>query len=560
MSKKKMLEFDIQGMTCDTCPTHVEKALKRVAGVESVDIPGWRSNRATVIADGEVASEELAASVARAGYRATVKTNRPIKDALESDGPESTNGRGGGDFDLMVIGAGSGGFAAAIKGAELGQNVALVEDGTIGGTCVNVGCVPSKTLIRAMETYHLAGEGRFRGVDTRKEGLNWPEVKAHKDELVAELRQAKYLDVLEAYPQITYIQGRANFASETTIEINGRAYSPGKVVLATGAHPWVPPIPGLEGTNYLTSTTAMDLEELPESMIVLGANAVGLELAQVFSRARVKVSVVELMDRIAPFEDQDMSEALAVYLEEEGLQIITGYRTQNVKEKGGRFYLEGTVGDRGETIEADALLVATGRRPNTANMGLEEAGVDLGKKGEVLVNEFMQTSNPNIYAVGDVIGKDMFVYVAAYAGGLAAENSLTLAGKVFNDSYIARITFTDPLVASAGLTEAAAVDMGYSVKVSTLAMEHVPRALAARDTRGLIKLVADSSTDQLLGLHIVAPEAGEMIQIGSMALKLGLTVSDLRETIFPYLTNVEGLKLAAIGFEKDVAMLSCCAG
>ena len=192
-------------------------------------------------------------------------------------------------------------------------------------------------------------------------------------------------------------------------------------------------------------------------------------------------------------------------------------------------------------------------------LGLEEAGVHLGKRGEISVDDTLRTDNPDVYAVGDVTGREMLVYTAAYAGGLAAENALTGTDKPYETSYVARITFTDPQIASAGLTEQQAIDQGYAVQTSLLPMEYVPRALAARDTRGLIKLVADEFTGQLLGAHVLAPEAGEIVQTASLALKLGLTIEDLRTTIFPYLTNVEGLKLAALAFEKDVAMLSCCA-
>ncbi|MFQ5924212.1 MAG: FAD-dependent oxidoreductase, partial [Anaerolineales bacterium] len=224
------------------------------------------------------------------------------------------------------------------------------------------------------------------------------------------------------------------------------------------------------------------------------------------------------------------------------------------------YVLRGSRGEAELTFEAEQLLVATGRRPNTEGLGLEAAGVKLGKRGEVLVDDHLQTDNPDVYAIGDILGRDMFVYVAAYDGILAAENALTQAGRVYDADYIARITFTDPQIASAGMTEAQARERGYEVKVSTLEMRHVPRALAARDTRGLIKLVADASTDRLVGAHILAPEAGEMIQTAVLAIRFDITLSELRSTMFPYLTNAEGLKLAALAFEKDVAMLSCCAG
>jgi len=464
------------------------------------------------------------------------------------------------DFDLMVIGGGSAGFAAAIKGAELGARVALVEAGTIGGTCVNVGCVPSKTLIRSVELYHLAGQHRFRGVHTAPGRISWPEVIAHKDELVAELRQARYVDVLAAYPEITYIQGRARLTGGNGVAIDDQPYAPGKIIVATGAKPWAAPIPGLDQVPYLDSTSALNLKELPKSMIVLGANAVGLELAQVYARAGTYVTVLEVLPRIAPFEDEDLSAALAGYLEAEGLQVVANFKTAKVEKREGRYILTGTRNDAPMTLDAEQLLVATGRRPNTAGLGLEEAGVKLGRRGEIVVNDRLQTHNPAVFAAGDVTGRDMFVYVAAYSGMLAAENALTNAGRTYDAAYIPRITFTDPQVASTGLTEAQAREQGYDVKVSTLLMEHVPRALAARDTRGLIKLVADNATDRLLGAHILAPEAGEMIQLAVLAIRFGLTVRELRETMFPYLTNAEGLKLATQSFEKDVAKLSCCAG
>lgn len=554
MADLDLLQLTIQGMTCQSCARHVEAALKGVAGVEHAKVPGWQSGQAEVTAESKVTGDELAAAVHSAGYQARIERREPLESR------SAGNGRTDGAYDLMVIGGGSAGFAAAIKGVELRRRVALVEAGTIGGTCVNVGCVPSKTLIRAMEQHHLAGEQRFRGVNTAAGQLVWPQVVDQKDKLVAEMRQSKYIDVLAAYPDITYIQGRARLTGGNGVEIDGQAYAPGKIVIATGAHPWAPPTPGLEESGYLTSTTAMELRELPDSLIVLGGNAVGLELAQTFARAGVTVTLVELLPHIAPFEDEDVSEALAGYLQAEGLRIVTGFETQRVEKDGGRYRLSGIRNGKDVVLEAAQLLVATGRRPNTANMGLEEAGVRLGGRGEVLVNDRLQTDNADVYAAGDVLGEDMFVYVAAYGGIMAAENALASAGRLYDTRAIPRVTFTDPQIANAGLTEAQAREEGAQVQVSTLPMSLVPRALAAHDTRGLIKLVVDGSNGRLLGAHVLAPEAGEMIQIAVLAMRFGITVEQLRETMFPYLTNIEGIKLAALGLEKDVSLLSCCAG
>ncbi|MFV1949056.1 MAG: mercury(II) reductase [Anaerolineales bacterium] len=558
MSDKK-IEFDVRGMTCDSCAAHVEKALNNIPGASEAQVPGWESGTATVQVENGVNTDDLMQSVKDAGYSATQASSGNDTNLNEKSTGNMVLNDGSG-LHLMVIGGGSAGFAAVIKGTELGYKVALVEAGTIGGTCVNVGCVPSKALIRAMEHYHLSSEERFRGVINQQAALNWGAVVAHKNELVDGLRQAKYKDVLAGYTGVEYIEGYARLTGENKVEINEKTYSPDRIVITTGAQPWAPSIPGLEESGYLTSTTAMELEDLPGSMLVLGANAVGLEQAQIFSRAGVKVTILEMMSKIAPFEDEEISQALAEYLEEEGIEIYTGFSTQKVEHMDGRYILSGSIAEKQTIIEAEALLVATGRRPNTSGMGLEEAGVELGKRGEILVNETMQSSNPYVYAAGDVTGRDMFVYVAAYGGSLAAENALLGSGEEYNTHYISRVTFTDPQIASAGLTEAQAIEGGYEVKISNLPMAYVPRALAARDTRGLVKLVADAETDKLLGAHILAPEGGEMIQLASMALKLGLTISQLREMIFPYLTNMEGIKLAVLAFDKDVAKLSCCAG
>ena len=463
-------------------------------------------------------------------------------------------------FDLMVIGGGSAGFAAAIRSAELGFSVALVEADTIGGTCVNIGCIPSKALIRAVEAHHQAGEQRFRGIETLQGRIEWPQVLAHKDELVLELRKTRYTEVLAAYPDIVYIQGRARLTGENGVAVDGGGYRPSKIIITTGAKPWAPPIPGLDEHPYMDSTSALDLKPLPRSMIVLGANAVGLELAQLYARTGTEVTLVEVLPRIAPFEDPAVSAALTGHLEEEGLHITTRFETREVVKRNGRYHLTGSQDGATRTFEAEQLLVATGRRPNTAGLGLAEAGVMLGERGEILVDDRLQTHNPFVYAAGDVIGKDMFVYVAAYGGMLASENALTGAGRTYDASYVPRLTFTDPQIASAGLTEDRARQQGYDVKVSTLPMGQVPHAQAGRDPRGLIKLVADAATDRLLGAHILASNAGEMIQTAVLAIRFGITVGELRDTMFPYLTSSEGLKLAAIAFEKDLAKLSCCAG
>ena len=460
-------------------------------------------------------------------------------------------------FDIAVIGAGSAGFSAAITAAELGARVALIGHGTIGGTCVNVGCVPSKTLIRAVESLHHAG-ARFDGIRGRAELDDWGALAAQKDALVERLRRDKYIDVLPQHNGIAYIEGPARLTGDG-IAVNGSLIAAPKTIIATGASPAAPAIDGIDAVPWLTSTTALALRALPASLLVIGGGYIGCELAQLFARAGVAVTVV-CRNRLLPDAEPEIGAALTGYFRDEGVTVRCGvaYRGIRAGGNGVRLSLDGDGG--ADTVEAESVLVATGRRPNTDGLGLEEAGIALTPDGGIDVDDRLRTSRDGVYAAGDVTGRDMFVYMAAYGARLAAENALNGDGRRYDDAAMPSVVFTDPQAACVGLTERAARDQGYDVKISVLTLDHLPRALAARDTRGLIKLVAEAATGRLLGAHILAPEGGDSIQTAALAIKQGMTYRDLADTIFPYLTTVEGLKLAAQAFDKDVASLSCCAG
>ncbi len=560
MSTKEKVELNITGMTCDSCAVHVEKALQGVPGVLAVNIPDWKSGQTILIADPAVNEESLLEAVEKIGYHATVAPRRSVTASR----PPAGNGQQH-DYDLIVIGTGGGGMGATIKAAELGYRAAIIEGGTVGGTCVNIGCVPSKALIRAAAAYHSAGHHPFKGIKTRAEGVDWAELIRHKDELVSGLRQAKYMDVLASYDNITLIQNWAKLKSDTQVVLDdGRVLSAGKIVIATGARPYILPIPGIDTVEVLNSTTAMALEKQPASLIVLGGRAVALELSQAFARLGTRVTILQRSPRLIPEHEPDIAAELADILRDEGIAIHTGVTLQNIRADGGEKIITAAVDGEVREFRAEQVLMALGRTPNTQDMGLAEAGVELDEKGFIKVTDRMETSNPNIYAVGDVTNRPKFVYVAAAAGGIAAANALAAEGKSLNLQFMPEVIFTDPQVAGVGLTEAAAEAQGYDVKVSTLPLAYVSRALAARETRGLIKLVADRNTNQLLGAHVLAAEGGEIIQTAVLAMKFGLeygfTVTDLRDMLFPYLVQVEGIKLAAQTFEKDVAQLSCCAG
>jgi mercuric reductase len=467
-------------------------------------------------------------------------------------------GKMNGRYDLAVIGAGSAGFSAAITAAELGANVALIGYGTIGGTCVNVGCVPSKTMIRATETLHQAeAASRFAGIRAEGRIEDWRAVVRQKDALVSSLRQAKYVDPLPSYNTIAYREGRARLTGDG-VTANGEPVKAGKFIIATGAAPALPSIPGISTVPYLTSTTALELPQLPKSLLVIGGGYIGCELGQMFARAGVKVTIA-VRRRLLPEAEPEISDALTRYFTEEGITVRNRLSYREIRREPEGIVLSVLVDGRAEAITAEQVLITAGRRPNTEGFGLAESGVELLPNGGIKVDDRMRTSKLGVYAAGDVTGRDQFVYMAAYGARIAAENALNGNSKRYDASAMPAVVFTDPQVASVGLTEAEARGQGLKVKTSTLKLSNVPRALAARDIRGLIKLVAEASNGKLRGAHIMAPEGADSIQTAALAIKCGLTVEQLAETIFPYLTTVEGLKLAAQTFTRDVAKLPCCA-
>lgn len=540
--------LEVAGMTCEDCARHVTTALQ-AAGADSVSV-AWRDGEARFFWPETVPEADLRAAVAGAGYR---------PGSLQVlGGVPAERGSSGADFDLVVLGAGSAAFAAAIKATEAGYRVALVEEGTLGGTCVNVGCVPSKALLRAGELAWAAGHHPFAGLSTSSGPVDLGALVAQKDDLVAELRQKKYADVVEDYG-FEVISGHGRFVSPDTLEVDGRRLVATSFLVATGASPAAPPIPGLAEAGYLTSTTALDLKTVPRRLVVIGANAIGLELGQFFLHLGSQVTFVDIAERIAPFEEPEVSAALAEVLTGQGATIYTGAQIQAVSRLNGQVDLSVRVGGRSFDLAADEILVATGRSPNTDGLGLDAAGVKLDERGAILVDDELRTTNPKVYAAGDVTGAPQFVYVSAYQGALAVDNALLGAARKVDLTGLPRVTFTSPQVASAGLTEAQARDAGWEVTTSLLPLDAVPRALVNHDTHGLVKLVADATGGRLLGATVLAEGAGDVIQSAVLAIRHGITTDELAATFHPYLTMVEGLKLAAQTFSRDVAKLSCCA-
>lgn len=462
---------------------------------------------------------------------------------------------------LAIIGGGSAAFAAALKAADLGARAVIINDGLpMGGTCVNVGCVPSKTLIRAAEALHRAAHPPpFAGIATSGRLVSFKEVIEQKRALVEELRQGKYADVIGDNEHITFVKGRARLLDAKTVATDTLTLKADAILIATGARPSLPPIAGLDTVPYLTNETAFELETLPESLLVLGGRYIALECAQMFARFGSRVTVLQRSDRILPDEAPDLTDALTGFLREEGMEIVTDVSTRRVTQDKEGIVVEADVHGQRRTFRATHLLVATGRAPNIEDMGLETVRVKTTARGAIAVDDLLETNVPGIYAAGDVLGENMFVYAAAYEGSLAAENALTGARRERDYTALPWVIFTDPQVAGVGLDEKQAKARGIDAQTATLPLSHVPRSLAARDTRGFIKLIRDRHTDRLVGARILAPEGAELLMEIALAIKIGIPVRDLTACFHPYLTLSEGVKLAALAFTKDVNKLSCCA-
>lgn len=541
----------LEGMTCAHCEKTIAEALTG-AGARKVEVD-WRTGEAAFDANG-VPEDQLKAVIKEAGYRVVglERGSQQLKDF------EVVVGEGRYDYDLVVLGSGSAAFAAAIRATDAGFKAALMEANTVGGTCVNVGCIPSKAMLAPAEAYYRAGHHPFAGIRTSANGVDLAALVDSKAELVEQLRAEKYLDLAREYG-FTVCEGQAEFIDGRTIECAGRRITARKFIIATGASPAVPPIAGLKDAGYLTSTTALELKELPRELIVIGANAVGLEMGQLFLDLGSKVTIIEAMPRITPLEEPEVSETLQTILDEQGARLIVGAKITSVSRQKSRRTVSFQVDGAQQSVSADHILVATGRRPNTAGLGLEKAGVDLSERGAVKVDDSLRTSNSRIWAAGDVTGHPQFVYVAAYEGNTAARNALENEHRAVDFRSLPRVIFTTPTVAAAGLTDEQANERGIACECRVLPMVHVPRALVNRDTRGFVKIVAEQGSGRIMGTTVVADNAGDVIQAAIYAIQFGLTTQQVADTWSPYLTFAEAFKLAAQTFTRDVAKLSCCA-
>jgi mercuric reductase len=538
----------ITGMTCDHCAASVKQALLSVAGVTRADV-SYPDATARVETASNTPVAALLDAVRARGYGAEVAGGACCSTAPKAEAR----------LNVAIIGTGSAAFAAAIRAVEEGAAVTVIEASTTGGTCVNVGCVPSKILIRAAHVAHLQARHPFPGLARHAPTLDRKALVAQQQARVEELRHAKYENILETNRGIRLLRGFARFEDAKTLVVKQpdgteKRLTPDRTLIATGRAPQIPHVPGLAGTPFWTSTEALIAEETPAHLIVYGGSVVALELAQAYLRLGSRVTLVARGTLLSK-EDSALGEGLKAALVEEGMRVLTHTTVTAVRFDGKAFELQTSAGP----IGGDKLLVATGRKPNTAELGLDRAGVTTDASGAIVVDDHLRTSVPHIYAAGDCTDAPQFVYVAAAAGTRAAIN-MTGGDAALDLSVVPAVVFTDPQVATVGLTEAQANKLGMKTDSRILTLDNVPRALANFDTRGFIKLVAEKGSGRLLGAQVLAAEGGEIIQTAALAIRNRMTVADLAGQLFPYLTMVEGLKICAQTFTKDVKALSCCAG
>jgi dihydrolipoamide dehydrogenase len=452
------------------------------------------------------------------------------------------------DFDVIVIGAGPGGYVAAIRAAQLGLKTACADSReTLGGTCLNVGCIPSKALLHASELYEEAHSGALAKWGVKTAGLELDLDAMHGARLEAVGGLTKGIEFLFKKNKVTWLKGHATFTGKDSIDVAGTAYKAKNIVIATGSG--VTPLPGVEidHDRIVDSTSALELKKVPETMVVIGGGVIGLELGSVWRRLGAQVTVVEFLDQILPGMDGDVRKEAQKILKKQGFAFRTSTKVTGAEasKTGVTLTVEPAAGGAAETIAADTVLVSIGRRPNTDGLALDKAGLATNKRGQIEVDHDFRTSVPGIYAIGDVTPGPMLAHKAEDEGIAVAE---ILAGQIgiVNHDVIPSVVYTMPEIAGVGLTEEDARAQGHEVKVGKFPMLGNSRAKTNREGDGFVKVIADAKSDRVLGTWIIASVAGTMIAEAALAMEFGATSEDIAYTCHAHPTHSEALKEAAM--------------
>ncbi len=445
------------------------------------------------------------------------------------------------EYDLIVIGGGTAGMNLIFPLTKQGWRAALVETRHLGGTCINIGCIPSKTLISSARVMQTVRDAHKLGVVAEPPRADWPAMVNRKDELVGRIRDRGYKNV-GRNDNITLYEGRAAFSGPKTIEVNGETITAPKIVIAAGARTAVPPVPGLEEVDYLTSTSVMEMKELPGSMLILGGGIIALEFSQLFVRLGVEVTILQRGDRLAPNLDPEISDEIEKLLDEEGIRVMTDTNISSIERKQGQVIATDESGDGPVQYSAEQILVATGRRPNSDWLDLEKAGVDTDQRGYIAVDQSFKTSAEGIWALGDITGGMMFTHRAWHDANLLTRHFLQ--GEKINSNHrlIPFAVFTEPEIAAVGLDEAAAKEKGYDVGIHHFPFRFQGRARAMEKYAGFIKMTVDNKDNgKILGTVMIGPEAGELIHELIAAIRFGATVHDLYDMIHVHPTLSEAI-------------------
>jgi len=453
-------------------------------------------------------------------------------------------------YDVIVIGAGPGGYVCAIRAAQLGMKVACVEKRTaLGGTCLNVGCIPSKALLAASEKYESAGH-HFEDMGVKVSGLklDLPKMMSFKGKVIAD--NTKGIEFLFKKNKIDWLKGEGSIPAPGKVAVNGETYDARHIVIATGSD--VTPLPGItiDEKQIVSSTGALELEKVPDHMVVIGAGVIGLELGTVWRRLGAKVTVIEYLDRILPGMDLETAKATQKVLEKQGIDFKLGSKVTSAEagKKKVTLSIEPAAGGKAESMEGDIVLVAVGRKPHTASLGLDKAGVKLDNRGRVETNDHFETSIKGIYAIGDAIKGAMLAHKAEDEGVVLAEMLAGQSGHIDYDC-IPGVVYTHPEVAAVGKTEEQLKEAGIAYKVGKFPFMANGRARSMNATDGFVKILADAKTDRVLGVHILGAEAGTMIAECVLAMEFGASAEDIARTCHAHPTLNEAVKEAALAVD-----------
>lgn len=470
-------------------------------------------------------------------------------------------------FDLIIIGGGAGAFAAAIKANELGAKTLMVNHGLpLGGTCVNVGCVPSKTLLWAGEVMHQAKHHGIPGIDIEIKNFDFQKVVQDELDLVEKLRKEKYEKVLKSLEHVSHIEGKAAFVSPHEIEINpsassgqvGQRFQGKKYIIAAGSTATVPPIEGIREVGYITHIEALKLKQQPKELIVIGAGPVGLEFAQMYARFGTKVTILHRGSSIFRGEEELITR-LTEILTNEGITIKTNVQVKSARKEGDKKTISYSIDGKTEEVSGDEILLAVGKTPNTQDLALNKAMVEIDEKQSIKVNPQFQTSQAHIYAVGDVTNTPLRLEpTAGREGTLATENALNGTKNSIDYDTVPWTIFTDPQLAGVGLTEKQEMKQLGRCFCRTVSFADVPKALIIGRTEGLIKMVIHPETKVILGVQILAPHAGDLIAQAMTLIKNKNTIDDVVNSLPMFPTLSEAIKIVALSFTKDITKLSCC--